>query len=264
VDVLSRGYGRQSKLAGRVRPEGAAEDFGDEPLLITRATDLPVYVAGQRYQAGLLAECDGCADTSRAVHLLDDGFQHRQLHRDVDILLLDQRDWQEGMHLAGLLPAGNLREPLQAARRATVIAIPAGEPELEAALRAWGWQGPLWPLRRTMKFPSVDGPVAAFCGIARPEQFFDGLEAGGMNLAARFAFADHHSFTISDLKRLTTAARAAGATALLTTRKDRFRLGELAQALPESLPLMTIGLRIEIENEDAAIDWLMERVMSAR
>ena len=258
VDVLSRGYGRQSRLADRVRPDGIAEEFGDEPLLMARETGLPVYVAGQRYQAGLLAESGGPADASRAVHLLDDGFQHRQLGRDVNILLLDERDWRDG-----LLPAGNLREPLAAARRATVIAIPADRPELEAALRAWGWQGPLWRLRRTMQLPSVESPVAAFCGIARAEQFFDGLEAGGLKLCARTAFADHHRYTEADLKRLLTSARAAGATTLLTTEKDRVRLGSLAQAWPESLPLMTAGLSIEIENEDAAVDWLVGRLVSA-
>jgi tetraacyldisaccharide 4'-kinase len=259
VDVLSRGYGRQSRLADRVRPDGIAEEFGDEPLLMARETGLPVYVAGQRYQAGLLAESGGSADTSRAVHLLDDGFQHRQLHRDVNILLLDERDWREG-----LLPAGNLREPLRAARRATVIAIPAGEPELETALCDWGWQDPVWRLRRTMQVPAVAGPVVAFCGIARPEQFFDGLEASGLKLLARIAFADHHRYSEADLKRLTAAAHAAGATAVVTTEKDRVRLGPLAQAWPESLPLVTAGLRIEIENEDAVVDWLVERLMSAR
>jgi tetraacyldisaccharide 4'-kinase len=259
VDVLSRGYGRRSKLAARVRPKGTAEEFGDEPLLIAHETGLPVYVAGQRYHAGLLAESDGPADTSRAVHLLDDGFQHRQLYRNVNILLLDQRDWREGMHLAGLLPAGNLREPLRAARRASVIAIPAGEPDLEAALRAWGWPGPVWRVRRAMQLPAVSGPVVAFCGIARQEQFFDGLEAGGLKLLARIAFADHHRYTEADLKRVTAAARAAGATAVVTTEKDQVRLGQLAQALPESLPLVTARLSIEIENEEEAIGWLVGR-----
>jgi tetraacyldisaccharide 4'-kinase len=255
VDVLSRGYGRQSKLAARVRPDGRAEEFGDEPLLIARQTGVPVYVARQRYQAGLLAEAEDSAILPRAIHLLDDGFQHRQLHRDVSILLLDQRDWQDA-----LLPAGNLREPLQAAHRATIIAIPADEPKLETALRAWGWQGPLWRLHRKMELPAVAGPVAAFCGIARPEQFFEGLEAAGLEVPVRITFPDHHRYTDADLKCLTTAARAAGATALVTTEKDQVRLGQLASVLPESLPLLTAGLHIEIENESAAIDWLVGRL----
>jgi tetraacyldisaccharide 4'-kinase len=260
VDILSRGYGRQSKLAARVNPNGTAEDFGDEPLLIARGTSLPVYVAPQRYDAGLLAEADAQPISEQnhqpIVHLLDDGFQHRQLYRDVNILLLDRRDWQDT-----LLPAGNLREPLKAIRRASVIAIPADVPELEAKLKAWGWQGPVWRLRRNLEIPTVSGPMAAFCGIARPEQFFAGLEAAGLQLVLRRAFPDHHRYTARDLDRLIAAARAAGATALLTTEKDRVRLGKLASTFPAALPLRTARLRVEIENQAAAIDWLVGRLV---
>jgi tetraacyldisaccharide 4'-kinase len=269
VDVLSRGYGRRGQRPARVRPDGTAEEFGDEPILIALETGVPVYVAGQRYEAGLLAEAEVAAGYSYvslpAVHLLDDGFQHRQLHRDLDILLIDGRDWRDG-----LLPAGNLREPLQAARRASVIAIPAagegpgGASELEAVLRAWGWQGPLWRLHRRMEVPAVHGSVAAFCGIARPEQFFAGLEAAGLRIAARHAFPDHHRYTARDLDRLVAAAREMGAAALVTTEKDQVRLGELSAAFPESLPLKTAGLRIEIEQEDEAVEWLAERLAASR
>ena len=157
----------------------------------------------------------------------------------------------------GVLPAGNLREPLSAVRRATVLAIPSDEPELEAELRTWGWKGPIWRLHRAMEVPAVTGPVAAFCGIARPAQFFDGLEIAGLNIAARVAFRDHHRYTAADLDCMTTAARAAGATALMTTEKDFVRLGKLASAFPEALPLKTAGLTVAIENESAVIDWLV-------
>jgi tetraacyldisaccharide 4'-kinase len=300
VDVLSRGYGRQSQLAARVIPDGIAADFGDEPLLIARETGLPVYVASQRYQAGRLAETQQSLagqsfspetkpsestnnsetavedqpvsghDFSRAnnaarsagalapescVHLLDDGFQHRQLAREVNILLLNRHDWQDW-----LLPAGNLREPRAAIRRASVVAIPDEEPELEAELRAWGWQGPLWRLHRAMEIPAVEGPVAAFCGIARPEQFFAGLEAAGLTLAARFAFPDHFIYTRAVLEELLAKAGEKGATAIVTTEKDLVRLGSLVSVFPKSLPPKTAQLRVEIEAQDAAIDWLVDRV----
>ncbi len=116
-----------------------------------------------------------------------------------------------------------------------------------------------WRLRRHMEIPQLDGPVAAFCGIARPDQFFRGLESAGVKLAARIAFADHHNYTAADLAHIGSAARAAGATALLTTEKDRVRMGALAEALPGALPLQTAQLRIEIEDEKAAIDWLRRR-----
>jgi tetraacyldisaccharide 4'-kinase len=271
VDVLSRGYGRRGQRPARVDPDGAAQEFGDEPPLIARRTGVPVYVAGQRFGAGLLAEAEAPADAFSAdlpaVHLLDDGFQHRQLHRDVDILLVDRRDW---LH-EGLLPAGNLREPLSAARRATVIAIPVpvedpdSAPKLEAALRAWGFAGPVWRLHRKVEVPAPDGSeaasVIAFCGIARPEQFFAGLEAAGLRIAARLAFPDHHRYTSADLKRLIATARATEAAAFITTEKDQVRLGKLVSAFPETLPLKVAGLHVEIEHQGEAVEWLVDRLI---
>jgi tetraacyldisaccharide 4'-kinase len=253
VDVLSRGYGRRSALPLPVDPRGTAEEFGDEPLLIAREAGVPVYVADERYQAGLLAE--NSEQLPGGLHLLDDGFQHRQLHRDVDILLLNRQDWKDS-----LLPAGNLREPIRAAHRAGVIAIPSEDGELEAELKTSGWQGSIWRVRRRMEVPAVDGPVAAFCGIARPEQFFDGLESGGLRIAARIPFPDHHRYTARDMDRLVSAARTAGAAAFVTTEKDRVRLGELAAGFSELIPLKTAGLRIEIEDEGPTVDSLADQV----
>jgi tetraacyldisaccharide 4'-kinase len=321
VDILSRGYGREGNQALRVDEDGSAEEFGDEPLLMALAAEVPVYVAPQRYDAGLLAEAEyeaeQAADRAKEeeqaladakapdpypnkeqpgkpempenamvlvkpeleigpmpeesaqaaepvepetsvpplVHLLDDGFQHRQLERDVDILLLNSRDWKDW-----LLPAGNLREPLEAARRASVIAIPANEPELEVALQVWGWTGPVWQLHRVMEIPAVNGPVAAFCGIARPEQFFAGLEAAGLEIATRFAFPDHYPYTRHALDELLANAQAAGAKTLITTEKDLVRLGGLTALIPQSMPLATARLRIKIENQAAAINWLIAQI----
>jgi tetraacyldisaccharide 4'-kinase len=280
VDVLSRGFGRKASAPARVRPDGTAAEFGDEPLLIAREAGVPVYVATQRYDAGLLAEqgfgelpsgaralVDSAVPDVRAeartlqragvVHILDDAFQHRQLHRDIDILLLNREDWHDR-----LLPAGNLREPRRAAMRASVIAIPSGDPGLETGLRTGGWKGPIWRLHRQMDAPQVSGPVLAFCGIARPDQFFAGLEAGGLRLAARVSFRDHHPYAARDLERLQASARSAGAAALVTTAKDLVRLTPHLAALLPDLPLLTAGLRIEIEEESAALDWLVTRLNS--
>ncbi len=274
VDVLSRGYGRESRAPARVRPDGTAIEFGDEPLLIARETGVPVYVAGQRYQAGLLAEAEAnganapgqgnsgqqIIDRSRSpsVHILDDGFQHRQLHSDVDILLMNRADWHDC-----LLPAGNLREPLRAIKRASVLAIPIDEPEREAELREWGWKGPVWRIRRRMEVPTVDGPVVAFCGIARPEQFLAGLEPAGLRVAARIVFPDHHKYSARDLWRLQAAAQTSGAAALITTQKDQVRLGSLPENSPIKVPLLTARLRAEIEDEDAILHYLTRRIRDA-
>jgi len=252
VDVLSRGYGRRGLAPARVHPHGDAATFGDEPLLIARETGVAVYVAPERYQAGLLAESEQPAASSSALHLLDDGFQHRQLHRDIDIVLLSRADLADR-----LLPAGNLREALYAAQRADIIAIPQEEPELEAQITARGWQAEIWRLHRHMDVPPVSGPVGAFCGIARPEKFFEGLERAGAKLAARFAFRDHHFYTQGDLDRMASEARKAGATALLTTEKDRARLGSLAASMSATFPVQIVTLRIEIEDENTAINWLI-------
>ncbi len=99
-DVLSRGYGRVTKGVRVVDPAGPARDFGDEPLLIAHKLGVPVIVGESRYHAGLLAE----KEFGTQVHLLDDGFQHRQLHRDLDIVLLGDGDLEDK-----LLPAGRLR-----------------------------------------------------------------------------------------------------------------------------------------------------------
>lgn len=190
--------------------------------------------------------------------MLDDGFQHRQLHRDVDILLVSGTDMRDR-----LLPAGNLREPLGVLRRATVVAIPAGDSEVERYLlgpvpagrgpEGPRWAGPVWRLRRRMDVPPVSGAVLAFCGIARPEQFFAGLESNGVGVAAGRAFPDHHRYTEADLAQLMNQARAAGAGTLLTTEKDAVRLA----GLKSPLPLLTAGLHTEIEDEAAALGWLM-------
>jgi tetraacyldisaccharide 4'-kinase len=300
IDVLSRGHGRLSREAARVDTSGTADDFGDEPLEIARAAAVPVYVAAQRYDAGLLAEraaeqaiqsldrnSAGRDSTSREsasgraggrgfspgkmqptdkgalapegsftnIHLLDDGFQHRQLHRDIDIVLLSRHDLDDR-----LLPAGNLREPLRALRRATILAVPAEDANLAGELH---WEGPVWRLRRKMEIPSLDGPIVAFCGIARPEQFFAGLQNAGAHLAAQITFPDHRRYTPADLARLMATAQSAGAAAFLTTEKDRMRLGNLATQLTKKLPLATAGLAIEIEGEEAAISALLENLTAA-
>jgi tetraacyldisaccharide-1-P 4'-kinase len=338
VDVLSRGYGRQSQWIDRVDEYGSAEEFGDEPLLIARVTGVPVYVSPQRYDAGLLAEADAKAEADarqlasqpepnisepstppleaeskvektsaktespaqteptlasvkpelpvlpvgvepakssgelapqaapaekppaeaklpRHVHLLDDGFQHRQLARDVNILLLNQRDWQDW-----LLPAGNLRESIEAISRADVLALPANEPELEVALHYYGWDRPVWRIFRSLEIPEVNGPVAAFCGIAHTDQFFEGLEDAGLNVALRLAFPDHYTYSASVLEELIAEAREMNVAAVVTTEKDLVRMGNLALLFPKSMPLTIARLRIKIEDQNAAIDWLVKRL----
>lgn len=258
VDVLSRGYGRSSKVPLRVDPSGSAEQYGDEPLLISRKASVGVYVASERYDAGKLAEADASSASTPRVHLLDDGFQHRQLARDIDILLISREDWQDH-----LLPAGNMRENPQAAKRASVFVVPANDPEFESKLRRQGWGGPIWRVRRRMEVPEIDGQVIAFCGIAKPEQFFGGLRAKGIALASCHVFPDHHRYTMRDIETLLAKAESTGSIALLTTEKDELRLGDFLSILSSDLPLKTVGLSLEIEDEQSALAWIVERVSDA-
>ena len=116
-DVLSRGYGRQSRGVAWVDPGGSARDFGDEPLLIARRLGVPVMVGEERYQAGVVAE----SKFGPQLHLLDDGFQHRALARDFDIVLVTPEDARDR-----LLPAGRLREPLSSLARADAVVLTSG------------------------------------------------------------------------------------------------------------------------------------------
>jgi tetraacyldisaccharide 4'-kinase len=116
-DVLSRGYGRKSRGVLLVDPSGLPQEFGDEPLLIARRLQVPVIVGEDRYEAGRFAE----ARFGAQLHLLDDGFQHRALARDFDIVLVTPQDASDR-----LLPAGRLREPLSALGRADAVVLASG------------------------------------------------------------------------------------------------------------------------------------------
>jgi tetraacyldisaccharide 4'-kinase len=217
VDVLSRGYGRNNNFVERVAPDGSAERYGDEPLLIAQSAEVPVYVGSSRYAAGLLAE----RETQR-VHLIDDGFQHRQLARDLDIVVIHRSDLT-----AQLLPAGHLREPLSSLRRAQVLVLREEDGELADSFKT---EAERWQVRRRLVCETPDGPVVAFCGIARPEEFFAGLRALDIQSAATVAYADHHRYTDTDFRFLLDEARRVKANALVTTEKDAARLGSAGMA----------------------------------
>ena len=249
VDILSRGYGRSAKDAAPVNPFGSFQDFGDEPLLIARETGLPVYVASQRWQAGRLAESTA---PYPGIHLLDDGFQHRQLHRDLDIVLINSEDLADS-----LLPAGNLREPLSTLSRANILAIPENDEPATAKLAPFG--KPIWRFRREITVPAIHGPAVAFCGIARPAQFFLGLEAAGVEVAEQRIFPDHHTFSAADVALLRHLVLKSGASALVTTAKDRVRLAALEPELAQIAPIVTAALRI-VFSDPAAVAQLSPAV----
>lgn len=241
-DILSRGYGRTSTEIAVVDPQGSVAQFGDEPLLIARKLQAPVIVGADRYRAGLLAE----QKFSTKLHLLDDGFQHRRLHRDFDIVLLPQQDLDDR-----LLPAGRLRESPFSLRRADALVlfdpidIPHLYTELPSRLRAQ-----IFKARRLLTLESTTGKAVAFCAIARPHQFLDGLGTRGQEIAGQLTFRDHHRYQQSDIDRLLDLKKQTSADSFTTTEKDLINLGTLAAQLS---PLMTAGLKIEIESPEQVV-----------
>lgn len=253
VDVLSRGYGRSSAATERVDPHGNAERFGDEPLLIAQSANVPVYVGTSRYAAGLLAEKELPAP---CIHLLDDGFQHRKLARDVDICLVHRDDFEET-----LLPSGNLREPRSAFRRASVFVVRESDIDFAEKLRALGMKQPVWRIERRIELPENVGKAVAFCGIAHPDDFFSMLRAHGADLVAAHAFRDHHAYTDADMQQVIASAQQHRVKQFLTTEKDFVRLSAAHRAKLNSIaPVRVVALRVQLLDEAGILrqlyDWV--------
>lgn len=227
VDVLSRGYGREGRGVERVE-EGvadAARRFGDEPVMMARRTGVPVWVGAERFAAGVEAERAGAVShgEEKRVHLLDDGFQHGRLARNLDVVLVTEEDLDDA-----LLPAGNRREPLSTLRRADVVVLREEErARVEPRVRRWMREDAMvWMIRRTMAFAvseEVHGLVA-FCAIARPEGFFAMLRAEGAALVDAIAFPDHHLYNEQDISRLMESWQAYGGSGFVTTEKDAVKI----------------------------------------
>ena len=246
VDVLSRGYGRNSDAVERVDSAGDPERFGDEPLLISQSVGIPVYVGASRYAAGLLAES---TQTGPRIHLLDDGLQHRQLARAVDIVLLHRTDFDEA-----LLPAGRLREPMRSLKRASILVLREGDGDLEQELRLLGIDQPIWWIRRTIVVPGELRIVVAFCGIARPDEF---LRQPNVEFVATRAFRDHHRYSDDDMRGLVREAQTNLANAFLTTEKDFVRLSQKQKEMLTSIaPLRVAKLEVRLCDEAAAVSQL--------
>ena len=212
-DVLSRGYGRKTRGVLVVDSGGTAAEFGDEPLLIARRLGVPVIIGESRYAAGQLAE----KKFGSQLHILDDGFQHRGLARDFDIVLMAGPEFDDR-----LLPLGRLREPLSSLERADAIVLPA-----ELAIDSAALRGKLvWRMKREIVVPAAPEAPLVFCGLARPQQFFAHVRAGGISPAAEVIFRDHHAYGRSDIERLLAMRAKLDAGGFVTTEKDAINLGD--------------------------------------
>ena len=263
--ILSRGYAARQAIDGAVvvsdgRHVGAdVRRSGDEPLMLAR--NLPgaiVVVSRDRTLAGTIAERVLGAD----VHILDDGFQHRRLARDVDVVIVAPED----LH-ARRLPLGPLRETARALRRADVILMD------DAANRDWPEMkhARVFTIRRRLGSPvnleddrahvSVGNRVVAVAGIAQPERFGRALRDAGWDVARVIGFRDHYAYGAGDLGRIRAALDQTGAAAVLTTEKDAVRLLPLR---PLGMPVAAVPLGIEITPQEAFDQWLLSRLRERR
>jgi tetraacyldisaccharide 4'-kinase len=246
-DILSRGYGRQTRGVLPVDPGGSSRDFGDEPLLIARRLDIPVILGEDRYQAGIFAE----QKFGPRLHLLDDAFQHRALARDFDIVLVTADDARDH-----LLPAGRLREPLTALRRADAVVLTAG-----AAPDLFSVDGKLvWRVRRGISAENVPPKPVAFCGIARPQNFVLQLRKAGIEPAAEAVYRDHHAYTENDIRELLALKTQSEAGGFVTTEKDAVNLGAYFSALQ---PLAVVPVKMDLVDAANALDTML-RIISER
>jgi tetraacyldisaccharide 4'-kinase len=257
-DVLSRGYGRKTRGVLVVDTRGNAADFGDEPLLMARRLGVPVIVGESRYDAGRAAE----QKFQSQLHILDDGFQHRSLARDFDIVLMTAGDFDDRM-----LPSGRLREPLSSLQRADAIVLPQDFPGKnfsvhDLTIANLARRGKLiWRMKREFTAPGAPAAPIVFCGIARPHQFFAQVRAAGITPIAEVEFRDHHAYDGSDIKRLLAMRGKLGAGGFLTTEKDAVNLGPLQEDLK---PLAVAALSLTLDHPDDVVDAILAGTIFAR
>ena len=269
--IVTRGYGRKGSAAGALvisdRDRVLVTDVrlsGDEPqMLARRLPGVPVIVSADRYLGGRLAE----ARLGATCILLDDGFQHLRLARDVDLVIVAPTDLEDCV-----VPGGRLREPLSAVALADAVIVAGDAAAMARVGEAIGARAVFRLEGRTgdprMVVPhGAAGPAMStrravgVAGIARPGRFFDGLRAAGWEVPREIAHRDHHWYTAADVARAEAAARDAGAGTVLTTEKDAVRLEPLLAS--SSLPWMFVPMEVTVQPQEAFRPWLLARLAGA-
>ena len=255
--ILSRGY------KGKKNAQNGQSGNDEFALLARRLPGVPHVADRERSAGGMdLLRQHPTVD----LILLDDGFQHRVLDRDLDLVLIDATHPFGGGHC---LPAGWCREPWTALERADAILITRGEQispgarqELFAFLKDQfpdTWLGiskreveGYRDARRgdvTLTSLPEDGPITAFCGIGNPEAFFASLSELDVPVVAKQSFRDHHDYTAADLDRLRAEARRCGAVSLLTTEKDGVKLEALPNFADPDLPVIQVRMKNDLDGD---------------
>lgn len=282
VAILTRGYARRSSgmrvLNNPARESeeaasGSYLEFGDEPLMLARSLpDVPIIVNKDRFVAGRRAEQAFGSD----VLVLDDGYQHLSLARDLNILLIDATDTFGGFEMP---PFGRLREPLYGLKRADAVIVtradrPFDEAQTQAIIKHYCgdtvpvmyFYSGITALRHlatgeVYELKNFAGwNVVVACGIGNPQAFSEDILQVGINIVGENFFRDHHPFTQTDLDQITRAAKDAGADAILTTEKDAIRLEGLTHG---DIPLYAAQLEIQSDDE-VRLKSLLLRMVSRR
>lgn len=247
-DILSRGYRRHSGDVALVDPNGSPHEFGDEPLLIAQRLGTAVIVGAERFEAGLFAE----SRFGPQLHVLDDGFQHRRLAREFDIVLLTPEDESDT-----LLPAGRLREPRASISRADAVVLMRG-----ARADAFPLTNKrMWRAERGVASLQMPSRPLVFCGIAKPDVFFDDLRRIGATPGAQVNFRDHHAYNDDDVRRLLDIARQRATNGFITTEKDALNLGPLASMLQ---PLQVVRATVDLQDAIGLVDYMLATIAARR
>jgi 3-deoxy-D-manno-octulosonic-acid transferase len=275
--LLMRGYGRVVRENVVVLDEHhhpPVSSTGDEAQLCMRATGVPIGIGPDRRAAGMQL-----LNASPArILFLDDGFQHMQLKRDFDLVLID------ALHPFGggeLLPLGRLREPLEGLARASAFLITRSDEApniraIETILRRYNPTAPIFAARTVAcGWHEADGSefdidlfaelaedmrAIAFCGLGNPDAFWHTLRQVGIDPVASYAFDDHHQYTPSEIRRLARHARDIGAGSMLTTAKDVVNLDPEFPAIIGTIKLYWLEVRTEIEDGTKLIDLIRQAV----
>ena len=261
--ILTRGY-RRERAAELIALEPHSQNapdarrVGDEPALLARILpQVPIIICADRFRAGQFAEERFGVD----LHILDDGFQHLSLARDVDLVAIDVT---QNVLQDAVLPAGRLREPTGALSRADLVVLTRTEirdpaaiekqvRQINASAPIFACETRLHSLIEARSGQAVEAeryrgrPVCAFCAIGNPAAFFSDLRRWGFNPVAEVSFRDHRVYTREDIRRVNRAANEKRASAFLTTEKD---LLNLRSEFDFDLPLLACAVRAEISETE--------------
>jgi len=258
--ILTRGYRRQTPDNEVIVPVSHAAPVvltGDEAQIFVRRGTAHLGIDSDRYRAGRRMQ----ELLNPDIFILDDGFQHRKLKRDVDLVLIDTLDPFGG---GEVFPLGRLREPIGNLSHASAFILTRAEPGkrtdgIEQVLRHYNSAAPIfrsWVVPLKWRGGTPSGRVAAFCGLANPNTFWRVLQDLGVEVAEKWIFEDHHKYTCVETKRLAEHAKMAGLEYLVTTEKDYVNVPHGAFAPLAGVKLCWLEVEAKIENEDELLKYV--------